>query len=67
HDRVLAVTLRDLGAIRTVVGLAAGRIKAASVLGALHGRLIDVLVCDEALARAVLSLDETRSQPGGCA
>ena len=67
HDRVLAVTLDDLAAIPTVVGVASGRIKAPAVRGALRGRLIDVLVCDEGLARAVLSLDQTRSQPGGSA
>lgn len=54
HDRVLAVTLEDLRRIPTVVGVAAGREKAAGVLGALRGGLIDVLVCDAALAQAVL-------------
>jgi DNA-binding transcriptional regulator LsrR (DeoR family) len=55
HDRVLAVTLEDLAAVPTVVGVASGRVKAPGVLGALRGRLVDVLVCDEGLARAVLS------------
>ncbi|KQS68577.1 sugar-binding transcriptional regulator [Modestobacter sp. Leaf380] len=56
HERVLAVTLAELAAIPTVVGVACGRVKAAGVLGALRGHLIDVLVCDESLARAVLAL-----------
>ena len=55
HDRVMGVTLGDLVAISTVVGVAAGRAKAPGVLGALHGRLVDVLVCDESLARGVLA------------
>jgi DNA-binding transcriptional regulator LsrR (DeoR family) len=55
HDRVLAVTLDDLVSIPTVVGVAEGRAKVPGVLGALHGRLIDVLVCDESLARGVLA------------
>jgi len=55
HDRVLAVTLEDLAHIATVVGVAEGRAKVPGVLGALRGRLIDVLVCDESLARGVLS------------
>jgi DNA-binding transcriptional regulator LsrR (DeoR family) len=55
QDRVLAVTVADLQAIPTVVGVAAGRVKAPGVLGALRGRLLDVLVCDDALARAVLA------------
>jgi len=60
-DRVLAVTLEDLAAIPTVVGVAEGRAKVPGVVGALHGRLIDVLVCDETLARGVLS--STSSPP----
>jgi DNA-binding transcriptional regulator LsrR (DeoR family) len=55
HDRVLAVDLNDLVSIPTVVGVAEGRAKVPGVLGALRGRLIDVLVCDESLARGVLA------------
>jgi DNA-binding transcriptional regulator LsrR (DeoR family) len=54
-DRVLAISLDDLVAIPNVVGVASGRAKAPGVLGALRGRLVDSLVCDESLARAVLS------------
>lgn len=60
-DRVLAVTLADLASIPNVVGVAYGRSKAAAVIGALRGGLIDSLVCDEALARRVLS--EARVPP----
>jgi DNA-binding transcriptional regulator LsrR (DeoR family) len=56
-ERVLAVTLDDLRAIPTVAGLAAGREKASGILGALRGRIIDVLICDQEAARSVLSLD----------
>jgi DNA-binding transcriptional regulator LsrR (DeoR family) len=55
QDRVLAVTVEDLLKIPTVVGVAAGRVKAQGVLGALRGRLVDVLVCDDGLARALLA------------
>lgn len=55
HDRVLAVTLGDLARIPTVVGVASGRVKVSGVLGALRGHHIDVLVCDEGLARALLA------------
>lgn len=54
-DRVLGITLEDLLEIPNVVGVASGRAKAPGVLGALRGRIIDSLVCDEALARSVLS------------
>ena len=59
EDRILAVTLDDLIAIPHVIGVAHGRAKAPGVLGALRGHLIDSLVCDEALARHLLS--EARS------
>lgn len=65
YDRVLAVTLDDLASIPTVVGVACGRVKAEGVLGALRGRLIDVLVCDESLARAVLSAGPSDRPTGG--
>jgi DNA-binding transcriptional regulator LsrR (DeoR family) len=56
-DRVLAVTLDDLRAIPVVAGVAAGAEKALGILGALHGRIIDVLICDQAAARSVLTLE----------
>jgi DNA-binding transcriptional regulator LsrR (DeoR family) len=55
EDRVLAVSLTDLVAIPNVIGVASGRAKTPGVLGALRGRLVDSLVCDESLARSVLS------------
>jgi DNA-binding transcriptional regulator LsrR (DeoR family) len=58
-ERVLAVTLDDLRAIPTVAGVAAGGEKALGILGALRGRIIDVLICDQEAARSVLSLDRT--------
>ena len=59
EDRILGVTLEDLVAIPHVIGVAHGRAKVPGVLGALRGHLIDSLVCDEALARHLLS--EARS------
>jgi DNA-binding transcriptional regulator LsrR (DeoR family) len=63
-ERVLAVTLDDLRAIPTVAGVAAGPEKALGILGALHGRIVDVLICDQAAARSVLAL-ETQGVPVG--
>jgi DNA-binding transcriptional regulator LsrR (DeoR family) len=53
-ERVLAVTLDDLRAIPTVAGVAAGEEKAQAILGAVRGRIIDVLICDQEAARSVL-------------
>lgn len=54
-DRVLGISLDGLLEIPNVIGVASGRAKTPGVLGALRGRIIDSLVCDEALARSVLS------------
>lgn len=53
-DRVIAVTLAELMRIPTVVGVAAGRAKHPGVLGALRTGVLDALVCDSTLARALL-------------
>jgi DNA-binding transcriptional regulator LsrR (DeoR family) len=57
HDRVLAVDLRDLRRIPTVMGVATGAEKAAAVLGAIRGRIINSLTTDASLAQAVLTAD----------
>jgi DNA-binding transcriptional regulator LsrR (DeoR family) len=55
EDRIVAVTLEELARIPNVVGVAHGRAKTRGVLGALRGHLIDSLVCDETLARSLLT------------
>jgi DNA-binding transcriptional regulator LsrR (DeoR family) len=68
-ERVLAVSLDDVRAIPTVAGVAAGPEKAMGILGALHGRIVDVLICDQAAARTVLAHDTdgppVAARPGG--
>ncbi|MFT4218359.1 MAG: sugar-binding domain-containing protein [Micropruina sp.] len=54
-DRVIAVSLDDLRRVPCVIGLAAGAEKARGVLAALHTGVLDVVVLDLALARAVLA------------
>lgn len=63
-DRVLGISLEGLLDVPNVVGVASGRAKTPGVLGALRGRIIDSLVCDEALARSVLSAAGSTT-PGG--
>jgi DNA-binding transcriptional regulator LsrR (DeoR family) len=53
-DRVVGVTLGELGRVEHVVGVVSGRDKTQAVLGALRGHHLDSLVCDEGLARALL-------------
>lgn len=54
-DRILALSLDEITAIPTVAALAVGTDKVAALRGALAGNLIDVLVCDAALADGVLT------------
>jgi DNA-binding transcriptional regulator LsrR (DeoR family) len=62
-DRVLSVDLDDLRRIPITVAVAAGRSKGPSILGAIRGRLTNVLICDEQAARAVLELGLDRQPP----
>ena len=52
--RVVAINLASLRAIPRVIGVAAGVAKAEALVGALRARLVNVLVTDDATARAVL-------------
>ena len=53
HGRVVSVDLRDLRRIPTIAVVSSGPAKRAAVLGALRGGLVNVLIIDEALARAL--------------
>jgi DNA-binding transcriptional regulator LsrR (DeoR family) len=53
-DRIVGVDLETLAAVDCVVGVAGGAAKVGAIRGALAGRLIDVLVTDDATARALL-------------
>ena len=65
HDRVLTIEFEDICSIPTVIGVAHGIEKAAAVLGASRAGLVDVLVCDAALARAILHLDASDAGSAG--
>ncbi|MGH2404253.1 MAG: sugar-binding transcriptional regulator [bacterium] len=52
--RIIAIELRDLLRIPTVIAVAGGTAKAEAIRGALAGRLVDVLVTDHLVAREIL-------------
>jgi DNA-binding transcriptional regulator LsrR (DeoR family) len=56
EDHMLAVTREQLQAAGTVIGVAAGTVKAASIVGAARAGLIDVLVTDAPTASAALEV-----------
>ncbi|CDO05648.1 sugar-binding transcriptional regulator [Mycolicibacterium cosmeticum] len=64
HDHVIAVDLDDLRRVPMVVGVTSGRVKAPGLVGALRGGHLDVLICDEAAARAALALDAATPRLG---
>lgn len=63
-ERVIGVDLRDLDSVPLVVGVAQGRDKTAAVHGALLGHHVDALVCDESLARSLLTHHHPTSSEG---
>jgi DNA-binding transcriptional regulator LsrR (DeoR family) len=56
ESRLLAVTVEQLRRTPVVIGVAASRAKAASIIGAARAKLIDVLVTDLRAAEAVMAL-----------
>jgi deoxyribonucleoside regulator len=56
NRRIVGIAPEDLQSIREVIGVAGGVLKAPAILGALRGRLINVLVTDDITAQAVLEL-----------
>jgi DNA-binding transcriptional regulator LsrR (DeoR family) len=52
---VVGITLDDLRKIPRVIGIAGGKQKAMSILGALRGSYLDVLVTDERTADYLIS------------
>ncbi len=56
-DRLMAITLDQLRAVPVVLGSAYGAERAVAVRAAVRGGLVDVLVLDSAVARALLALD----------
>jgi len=58
NRRVVGIDIESLKKIKCVIGVAGGILKAPAILGALRGKIIDVLVTDAEAAREVLRLDK---------
>ena len=58
-DRIISIDLHDLKHHKKVVGVGGGPSKVKSVLGALRGQYLDVLITDVRTAEEVLKLAET--------
>ena len=55
NDRVISMDLEQLRSVRRVVGVAGGRRKTNAILGAVAGRLINVLITDLATGERMLA------------
>lgn len=64
-NQVIGLTMEQLGQVPLVIGVAGGIEKAEAIAGALHGRLIDVIICDQAAALAVLQGVAAAEQSSG--
>jgi DNA-binding transcriptional regulator LsrR (DeoR family) len=58
NDRIIGITLEELKRIERVVGIAGGAEKIPSIMGALKGGYISVLVTDQATAQNLLEAEE---------
>src|SRR5215475_15606205 len=57
NDRVISMGLDQLRAVRRVVGVAGGKRKTNAILGALAGKLVNVLITDLSTAERLLEIE----------
>lgn len=57
-DRIVGIRLEKLRTMPKIIGVAGGDDKAAPLLGAIRGQLINVVISDEQTIRSVLTLDD---------
>ena len=55
HNKIVGINMNDLKNINKVVGIAGGNSKFESILGALRGNYLDILITDENIARKVIN------------
>jgi deoxyribonucleoside regulator len=60
-EKTMAIQHEELRRIPTVIGVATGDIKTQAILGALRGRLVNVLITDEKTAENVLTYHRVRA------
>ncbi|MBN1265588.1 MAG: sugar-binding transcriptional regulator [Anaerolineales bacterium] len=58
YDRIVGIELKDIQKGDLSIGVAGGADKAAPILGAIRGKLINVLITDEQTLHSILTLDD---------
>lgn len=61
HNRIVGLSIEDLREFNNVIGVAGGKRKIKSILGALHGKFVDILITDEITARSIVETEELRN------
>lgn len=59
HRRIVSLPIKKLREMEKVIGVAGGHYKVKSILGALHGRYINILITDENTAESIIQLEES--------
>ncbi len=62
NRQVVGISLETLSKIDVVIGVAGGSQKGATILGALRGGYLNVLITDEQAAQKVLALHQTAAK-----
>jgi DNA-binding transcriptional regulator LsrR (DeoR family) len=63
-DQVIGLTLEQVRQVPLVIGVAGGLDKTQAIAGALRGGLVDVIICDQPTAVAVLEAGDRRQATG---
>lgn len=63
-DRIISIDIRELQHHKKVIGVGGGPAKVRSILGALNGRYLDVLIIDTETAKEVLALADKLEHTG---
>jgi len=58
HRRIVSLSIEELRDMKRVIGVAGGNRKIKSILGALHGRFVNILITDENTAKSIILLEK---------
>ena len=58
HRRIVSLSIEELRDMKRVIGVAGGNRKIKSILGALHGRFVNILITDENTAKSIIHLEK---------
>ena len=60
HRRIVSLSIDNLRQLKKVVGVAGAHRKLKSILGAMHGKFINILITDESTAKSIIQSEENK-------